>query len=378
MQTQVFIVHARTSIDGPIPTRLTPLRLAGLFLLFFLIACGLGYPTLNRYDPQRTPGLSDVQPYAALVTGQPNAGSDHMRFRVLVPWLARPVYHLARGRSGSWDPAMLGLLSVDSIFVAATATLIVIMGAVELASYPTALVGALLYLVNFAVPNLQLAGLVDAGEGFFLLIVFWSLVESKLWPLLPVALLGALTKESFVPFMMVFTASWWLVMRKNSAVMSAVWIASSWLVGLGTITVLHWSITGQVDSPLTFAASLQGNHDYLRQFLSALFDHNSLYIFVWLLPLGLPRLKRFPRSWLVPVAASSLLVFILDVYYSGAPGTVGRALFTTAGPLLALSAASLLLGLAPRLSSSTTAPVAGLGPAQPSRKLVGGRDRRTA
>lgn len=327
-------------------TPLAPLRLAGLFFLFFLIAGGLGYPTLNRYDPQHTPGLSDVQTYAALVTGQADSGLDHMRFRVLVPWLARPVYHLARGRSGSWDPVTLGLLFADSIFVAATAVLILMMGMAQLGSYPAGLVAALLYLLNFAVPNLRLAGLVDAGEGFFLLAVFWSLAESKLWPLPLIAIPGALTKESFVPFMIVFTASWWLVVPKqlHSGVRRAVWIGGSWLISLATISVLHWSITGQAESPLAFAASLRGSHDYLHHFSSALFDRNSLYIFVWLLPLGVPCLKRFPKSWLVPVAATSLLVFVLDAYYSGVPGTVGRALFTTAGPLLALSAASFLLG----------------------------------
>ena len=348
-------MQTQASIAGPnfVPISLTPLRLAGLFLLFFLIACGLGYPTLNRYDPQLTPGLSDVQTYVALVTGQQHLGFDHTRFRVLVPWLSRPIYYLARGKSGSWDPVMLGLLSVDSLFVAATALLIVRMGVLELVSYPAALVAALLYLVNFVVPNLRLAGLVDAGEGFFLLAVLWSLAELTLWPLLLIALLGALTKESFVPFMVVFSASWWLVMHKklNSSVTIGIWIATSWLVSLATITVLHWSLTGEVGSPFAFAVSLRGNHHYLRQFFSALFDRNSLYVFGWLLPLGIPRLNRFPKSWLAPVAATSLLVFFLDAYYSGAPGTVGRALFTTAGPLLSLSSAAFLLGESPALSS---------------------------
>ena len=40
-------------------------RLALLFCVFFLIACGLGYPILNRFDPRQTPGLSDVKTYAA-------------------------------------------------------------------------------------------------------------------------------------------------------------------------------------------------------------------------------------------------------------------------------------------------------------------------
>ncbi|MFZ0362352.1 MAG: hypothetical protein WAL58_18065, partial [Terriglobales bacterium] len=57
-----------TSMDGN-RTQLAIPRLALLFWIFFLIACGLGYPVLNRFDPRQTPGLSDVKTYASLATG---------------------------------------------------------------------------------------------------------------------------------------------------------------------------------------------------------------------------------------------------------------------------------------------------------------------
>src|ERR1019366_7302567 len=126
----------------------------------------------------QTPGLSDVKTYASIVTGTAtvDAGDRYRRFRVLVPWLARPFYWLARGRVGTWDPVMFGLLVADSLFVAGTAVLIVILGSRELGSSAAGLVGALLYLVNFAVP-------------------------------------GALTKESFIPFSIVFMSAWWVSTR---------------------------------------------------------------------------------------------------------------------------------------------------------------------
>src|ERR1039458_9557946 len=141
-------------------------RVALLFCIFFLIACGLGYPVLNRFDPRQTPGLSDVKTYASIVTGTAtvDAGDRYRRFRVLVPWLARPFYWLARGRVGTWEPGVFGLLVADSLFVAGTAVLIVILGSRELGSSAAGLVGALLYLVNFAVPNLRLVGLVAAAQ----------------------------------------------------------------------------------------------------------------------------------------------------------------------------------------------------------------------
>lgn len=328
--------------------RSNPVRLTILFCIFFLISLGLGYPILNRFDPRQTSGLSDVQSYAALVTGGDFVGPPHLRFRVLLPWMAKPIYHLAEGRVGSWDPVMVGLLLIDSLFVAATALLIVVLGC-QVVDYPASLVASLLYLLNFAVPNLRLAGLVDAGDGFFWVALFWSLSQRE-FRLLPfIAALGALTKEAFVPLSMVFTAAWWCVARKKleSPLPSALWITSSWLVSFGAIIGIQWRIGGQLVNPFAFAASLHGNRDYLHHFASSLWDQNLWYIFVWLLPTALPRLAKFPESWLIAAGAGVAATLVLDGYYGGAPGTVGRAWFSIAGPILALSSASFLCNQEP-------------------------------
>ena len=350
-----------TSLDAN-RTKITTARLALLFCVFFLIACGLGYPILNRFDPRQTPGLSDVKTYAAIVTGN-TAGLEaglteedmrFRRFRVLVPWLARPFYRLARGRFATWDPVMFGLLVADSLFIAGTAVLIVVLGVAlgrrNLGSPAAGLIGALLYLLNFAVPNLRLVGLVDAGEAFFLLALLWSLSESELWALPVIAVLGALTKESFIPFSIVFTAAWWLATRSERKLESdrsstAAWIIlTSWLLSIGAMIGLQWSITGTYVSPLQFGLALQ--RDGGHHFAVALHDRNLLYIFLWLLPTAIPNLKRFPKSWLVPVGATCVLALVLDSYFGGAPGVgsaLGRALFSIAGPMLSLSSALFLL-----------------------------------
>jgi len=327
-------------------------RLALLFCLFLMISGGLGYPTLNRYDPRHVPGLSDVNTYALLVTGQTDVQAGHVRYRVLVPWIARPFYRLARCHSATWDPVMFGLLTADSLFVAATAMLIVLLGTRQLGSYAVSLVASLLYLVNFAVPNLRLTGLVDAGEGFFLLALLWSLSERRWWALPLIGTLGAMTKESFIPFSVVFTVAWWWTVRKDSGspVESATWILSSWATSVAAMIGVQWWVGGSFLNPIHFAATLHGNHEYAKHFALSLWDRNFWYIFVWLLPTAIPNMKWFPKSWLVPVAATSVTAFVLDGYYGGAPGTVGRALFSVAGPLLSLSSAMLLLGI-PRCSN---------------------------
>jgi hypothetical protein len=342
-------------------TRIAIGRLTLLFCIFFLIASGLGYPVLNRFDPRQTPGLSDVRTYAALVTGGPSlAGEDmqYRRFRVLVPWIAKPFYALARGRVESWDPVMFGLLVADSLLVAGTAVFIVIMGSRKLGSSTAGLVGALLYLVNFAVPNLRLVGLVDAGEGFFLLALLWSLSEFELWGLPVIAVLGALTKESFVPFSMVLTSAWWFSTRRDGNAnrnddrnrerkqfsLDAVWIVASWAAGLAAMMGVQWWITGAYASPIQFGLALRrggGSH-----FAVSLHDRNLWYIFLWLLPTAIPNLKRFPRSWLIPVGATCAMALVLDACFGGAPeagSALGRALFSVAGPVLSLSSALFLL-----------------------------------
>lgn len=331
------------------PARIAVARLALLFVVFFLIACGLGYPVLNRFDPRQTPGVSDVKNYAAMVTGTGVPDTGHVRFRVLVPWMAKQFYRLAEGHIASWDPVMFGLLVANSIFVAGTAVLIVVMGTRRLGSYAVGLVGALLYLVNFAVPNLRLVGLVDAGEGFFLLALLWSLSKRNLWALPVIGVMGALTKESFIPFSIVLIAAWWFSGRGagNRALSfylpDAAWILSGWTLSFATMIVLQWSIAGRFVSPVQFGIGLHGGDHYVSHVAGSLGDRNLWYIFLWLLPTAIPNLKRLPKSWLVPVGATCLMAFVLDAYFGGTPGTVGRALFSIAGPVLSLSSALLLL-----------------------------------
>jgi hypothetical protein len=331
--------------------KIAPARLAALFSIFFLIACGLGYPVLNRFDPRATAGLSDVKIYAAMVTGAASADAGHVRFRVLVPYLARPFYRIARCHAATWDPVMFGLLVADSLFVAGTAVLIVVLGSQKLSS-GVGLLGAMLYLVNFAVPNLRLVGLVDAGEAFFLLALLFVLSESRLWALPVIGVLGALTKESFIPFSIVMTGAWWLTRRSDRTRdqkqhwPSAGWVMLGWLFSLAAMMGVQWTITGRFVSPLEFGLGLHNGENYTGHFIVSLRDRNLWYVFIWLLPAAIPNLKRLPKSWLLPVGATCVMAFVLDAYFGGAPGTVGRALFSIAGPVLSLSSAMLLLRLA--------------------------------
>ncbi len=321
-------------------------RLALLYVLFFLICCGLGYPSLNRVDFRAgVGGLNDVRGYAAMVEAPPISMEGlHTSFRVLLPYMAKPIYRAALGHIGTWDPVMFSLLVVDALFVAGTSLVLVIVVDCQFGSYSIALGSALLYMLNFAVPNLRLAGMIDAGEAFFLMLLVWILLEEKYWLLPFLGAVGATAKESFVPFLIVFSLTWWLCSRKElrSVWQAGAWMVASWVAALSSLTVLHWRMIGVYESPLAFGIDLHQNDAYLPHFVRSLADRNLWYIFLWLLPLGLVRLRRFPLNWRVATAATCATAFAMDAYYGGQPGTIGRALFTVSGTLLTASVSVLL------------------------------------
>lgn len=329
--------------------------------LFFSICLGLGYPILNRIDVQKLPSLTDARVYRAMVRGE-KANWKHMNYRVLVPYLARPIYRATSGRVGSWDAAMLALLVVNSLFTTATAALIVGIGLQITRNSALALLASLLYLLNFAVSNLKLAGLVDAGEGFFLLALVWALL-GRHWTLIPLIFIGgAFAKESFVVFAAVFALSWWLLSPRNERRReAALWIAGSVGAALLTLSFVHFAVDGTLQFLWQFGADLSATTTFLTRFgefryfkhllFVTLLDINLVYIFGWLLPLSLFGLAPLPARWKWATAFTAASALLLASYYGAPPGTVGRALFSIAGPLLSLAAALVLM----RTGGSSTA-----------------------
>jgi hypothetical protein len=313
-------------------------------LLFFAICFGLGYPTLQRYDPRNTEGMSDVPKYYAITTGADTAPFKEMfRCRVLVPYVARPFYWFAQRYLSNWNAGLFGLLMANALFCATTACLIVSIGKTVLDDMGAAMFGAALYLLSFNIPNMQLAGLIDSGEACFLAAVTWSLLNGK-WYLLPVwGFLGALAKETFVPFSCLIAFTWWFMERRQGRVESSPlkWIVALAAIGLATVMAVHSSVSGEFKWPWQIAGQARAPVNLFVALWHCLTEPSFWYVFGWLLPLGVWRLKLFPKSWVVPGITTSVFAILLGAY-SNAGGTVGRATFNIIGPLLSLSVAALI------------------------------------
>jgi hypothetical protein len=316
-----------------------------LWPLFFAICFGLGYPTLQRYDPRTTEGMSDASKYYAITTGADTSSFKEMfRCRVLVPYVARPFYWFAQKYLPTWNAGFLGLLLANALFCATTACLVVSIGNKLFDDLGVAVVGATLYLLSFNIPNLQLAGLIDSGEACFMAAVIWSLLRGK-WYLLPLwAVLGALAKETFVPFSCLFAFTWWLSERREGRTTASElkWIVALTVIGLATVSTVHSLVSGQFKLPWEIAGQARAPVNFFVALWHCLTERSFWYVFGWLLPLGIWRLKTFPKPWLFASVSTSIFAIMLGAY-SNAGGTVARATFNIVGPLLSLSVALLIV-----------------------------------
>lgn len=324
------------------------------WLLFFLICSGLGYAGVERYRPPATPGLSDTALYYRLVAGEEVQGRD-MRFRILVPYVARPFHLLGRKFLTDERSILLALLIANAIFCATTACLLVSVAIRLTGNLAVALLAACLYLLNFAIANLQLAGMIDAGEAFFMMALTWSLLFDRWWLLPLCGLFGSLAKETFVLLGGVFTIGWLLGQRKESYRGTKVfWATAMVIVGIVAIMISHLSLTsfnssgtsaggggissavGGLAGPGQLFQSGPGP-GYLSRLINALSSRTFWYVFIWLLPLGAVGLKRLPRAWVVAASAGGLLALTLGLY-KNIEGNVARPIFDVMGPILSLSA----------------------------------------
>ena len=331
-------------------TTAQPRRLALHWLLFFVIALGIGYPAVSRFDPRTVAGCADAGKYYEMVVGEPKAASQQL-LRPLVPWVAQPIYRLSAGRLPSWDPVAFGLLVASALFSATGALILLHIGRTYVgADGGTALAGTLLYFLNFAVHNKHLGcGLVDSGESSLMLALYWVLFARKLVLLPVVGVLGALAKETFIPLATIATIGWAAVEhwrgRWNPAL--ALWLAVMIVVGLSVNVLLQYAAYDRLILPWEFAAQIRDDPwardvGLLRGLIGCLTDRQFWYIFGWLLPLGALRMRDMPPAWVGASLGGAAAALAMGAWIN-AGGVAAPAVFNAIGPLLSISAALFLI-----------------------------------
>lgn len=348
------------AIPAPSPDRTLGWRAAGmLWLLFSLICVGMGFHGVRRYDP-RTAGITDVRQYAALVTQNPPPNpQSHRSYRILMPWLARPVHALVRGRVGRLDAALVALLVVNAAVMAAAATLLVSIAARLGLDHAVGLLGACLLLLNLWITNFYLVGLVDSAELCAALLLVRALMDARWWALPPVLVAGALAKETFVVFAAVMLAVWWWMEWRRSprGLRAAVWSTLAVVAGLGAVLLVRGIINGGVPTLGGIAGSMARPGPGLPGRLALLLLSPIFWAgLVWLGPLGAWSIRRLPRVWVASAFAAAGAAFLMGAHAMSGGGGVYRPVFNLIGPLLSLAAAITLVRQPWRPRSANPAP----------------------
>ena len=278
-----------TSVDPKgAPESLGAGRAMILWLLFFLISFGLGYPTLNRFDSRKLG--PDEEGYYNIVVNQEAPDDVPFCFRVLVPEVAKPFYLLAKGRVGSWNPVSFGLLISNSLFCATSTFLLLLVGLRVLRDLPLALLGCTLYLLNFVVPNLWLAGMVDSSEACLMMAITWALFSGRWWLLPLIGIPGGLAKQTF-PAVLNFVCDDVVVCGQESDqdIRTAPFGGGSRSRQRGVGRSHLPSNCGIIQTPWAMATLWDSRENFAQNILKGFLDREFWYAFVWLLPLGVWR-----------------------------------------------------------------------------------------
>lgn len=310
-----------------------------LWPMFFMICFGLGYPSLDRFDPAQVPGLSDSVQYFRLVVDGPEAAEGHFRYRVLVPYLAKPIYHAAIGHLGTWNPVWFSLLIIDCAFCASSSVVLIWIAQGFGLSWATGLIAALCYLLNFQVANFQLVGTVDAGEAFLFTCLLLAL-QRRSWHALPIlGVLGALTKETFVPVAFLFGCGW---VYREKRVLSWLQIGGMAVTGIAAVVIIRSMVEGHLVTPLQIAGgerAVYGSIDILRNAFHALKSWVMWITVLWLVPLVILGMARLPSEAVSASVLGLVAAFALVVWNDSGPNGA-RPLFNIAGPCLCLAFAA--------------------------------------
>lgn len=113
------------------------------------------------------------------------------------------------------------------------------------------------------------------------------------------------------------------------------------ITAVGTLVGVQSLIAERLLLPWQFATGVETASNYWGNLANLFLDRNFWYTFVWLLPLGVWRLRALPGPWVRATAAAIVIGALLSAWVPPA-GLVGRVTFDVAGPLLGLSAAMFL------------------------------------
>ena len=327
-------------------TKLDRTSYLSLFSIFYMACLGLGYSTLNRFDPSLLPALSDTIIYIKIVeSGILGLEIDQYgrSSRIFIPYLAHLVY-LSLPDLGSFSKVFFSLLIVNSFFTSLTAVLFFHLSIKILNSNKIALMTSFIFLFNWVIPNVYLVGLVDASHGFFFSALLYCLLFKKLKWIPLIAILGTANKETFLPLGSIFFFGWIassIYYDKRVPFLEIFFLLLFIILSFFTLFLIYLYLFNFYYFPWD-----QMNN--MGSFTSTNYDFNKsmsrlLRLFLttgWLIFLALPYFRFIPKNILISSILASLSTAFLGWWISIGGVGYARGIFSVSAFLLSISAAA--------------------------------------
>lgn len=266
--------------------------------------------------------------------------NDHRSSRILVPGLSYAVSKInffgakfnTPGSNIFFVSSVLSFLSLISLFYLGTLYF----------DQKTALIASILFMLSFSMSNYMFMGYPDSAEFLLSTLLFISLAIKRYWYIIPLFIIAAFNRESFILFSLPLLIMWsifFVEKDKKNKFLFVILISS--LLFMFILVSVKLFLQG---SPDTFSDQLISWINFEKFFMYFSGNHIRMFLYpmLFLLPLGIiGSMKR--KELFFSTILICLVYFLVGGLFIGSGAAVGRYLFSSAGPLLLISQSYFLL-----------------------------------
>lgn len=265
---------------------------------------------------------------------------DHRSSRILVPGIAHGISKInILGQKFNTPGANIFFVSTVLCFL----SLICLFRLGELYfDKKTAILATFLFMISFSTSNYMFMGYPDSAEFLLSTLLFICLSKKKYWYILPIYILAAFNRESFILFSLPLLFVWCFFLIKRKERLKFLIISSIsallFMLILTTIKILLQETTS------TFSNQFFSWINFDKFFMYVSSDHIRMFLYpmLFLLPLGLMGSKD-NKKLLYSIITICFIYFFIGGLFIGSGAAVGRYLFSSAGPLLLISQSFFLI-----------------------------------
>lgn len=321
-----------------------------IFSLFILyIGLSLGHSNIKTSYSYHKSINSDAYIYLDIAEhGFSGITQDHRSTRIFIPIAA---YYISKANpfEGKYNSPQLNIFIVALLIFYIT-TLTLFNFVYKKFNLNIALLTITFFFLHFTSINQYFFGLPDTLEFLLSLLLFIILSNNKLFFLIPLFIVAALNRESFILFA-IPTLIIWPFLSKTDTSKKVYWlyaIACSFIF----MAIIFFLKDYLQDSTATYSAKILGLFmlKKIQIFFSVDQIRNLFYSILLLIPFGLVGLYKYKNFFYSAIIILLIYIF-MGIFLIGSGAAVGRYIYSSTGPILLIGQAIFFANLIQNLNN---------------------------